>query len=704
MVINWHKVLTIISVIILLAFLICTPLLVCARIYTNRVLSGFSWMQAFLDLDQTTLIYDSNGNIAAEIHDGINRLPVQLKYIPVHVQKAFVSIEDERFYSHHGIDLRAILRALISYYSSGKITEGASTITQQTMKMLFLSPEQTLSRKVKEAFLALDFETRYTKNGILELYLNQVYFGEGAYGIQSASKTYFNKDCSELSLEEGALLAALVQAPSVYDPYINPVDSVQRRNIVLSKMIQQGHITEEQGLEAQKKVLSLNWEETSSKNNSYFIDYVIDEASDIVGEAKLFKGGLKIHTTLEEEIQNKAEMVFQRPDLFPDQDIEAALAFLESESGAIKALIGGKEYQTRRGFNRATQLLRQPGSAFKPVAVYAPAFELNYRANSMISDTPFKAGSYEPHNSDGSFYGQISIRTAVQWSRNVAAVRLLNTIGIDRGYEMAQKMGFALTEEDRCLPLALGGLTKGVSPLHMAGAYAAFANGGVYIKPYTISYIEDADGNIIYRHPEGIRVMMPSTADTMKDVLRSVVEGGTGYRAGVTGVKIAGKTGTTELPDTAVFRGLSGNKDAWFVGFSPRYTAAVWVGYDEKDMDRQHYLTSYGGNQPAEIFRLVMANVMGVSERAYLSSDAPPKKEEEKQKEEEEEEEEKQKPAVDSTVSEQKETTEIKNENKQEKQENEVQTPQVGKENNTIKNESKEQTEVKDDSLKPKSP
>lgn len=693
MVINWHKVFTVFSVILLLVFLLCTPLLVCAHIYTNRVLSGFSWTQTYPALEQTSLIYDSNGNIAAEIYGEINRLPVQLKDIPVHVQKAFVSIEDERFYRHHGIDLRAILRALTSYYSSGEITEGASTITQQTMKMLFLSPERTFSRKVKEAFLALDFETRYSKDGILELYLNQVYFGEGAYGIQSASKTYFNKDCSELLLEEGALLAALVQAPSVYDPYVNPVDSVRRRNIVLGKMIQQGHIAEEQGLEAQKKILNLNWEETSSKRNSYFIDYVIDEATAIVGESKLFKGGLKIHTTLEGEIQNKAEKVFQRPGLFPDQDIEAALALLESESGAIKALIGGREYQTRRGFNRATQLLRQPGSAFKPVAVYAPAFELNYRANSIISDTPFKAGSYEPHNSDGSYYGQISIQTAVQWSRNVAAVRLLNKIGIDSGYEMAKKLGFMLTEEDRCLPLALGGLTKGVSPLQMAGAYAAFANGGVYIKPYAISYIEDADGQIIYRHPEGTPVMMPSTADTMKDVLRSAVEGGTGYRAGVSGIEIAGKTGTTELPDTAVFRGLSGNKDAWFVGFSPRYTAAVWVGYDEKDMDRQHYLTSYGGNQPAEIFRLVIANVMGVSERAYLSSAAPLKKEEEKQK-----------PAVDATVTEQKEMTEIKNESEQEKQENEVQTPQAGKENNTIKIESKEQTEVKEGSSKPKSP
>ena len=703
MVINWHKVFTVFSVILLLIFLLCTPLLVCAHIYANRVLSGFAGAQSFLALEQTSLIYDAKGNIAAEIYDEINRLPVQLEDVPVHVQKAFVAIEDERFYIHHGIDLRAILRALLSYYSSGEITEGASTITQQTMKMLFLSPEQTFSRKVKEAFLALAFETRYKKDEILEFYLNQVYFGEGAYGIQSASKTYFNKNCSELSLEEGALLAALIQAPSAYDPYVNPVDSVQRRNIVLGKMIQQGHINEEQGLEAQKKILNLNWEETSGMRNTYFIDYVIDEAIAIVGESKLFKGGLKIYSTLEGEIQNKAEKVFQRPELFPDQDIEAALALLENESGAIKALIGGREYQTRRGFNRATQMLRQPGSAFKPVTVYAPAFELNYRANSTISDTPFKAGSYEPHNSDGSYYGQISIRTAVQWSRNVAAVRLLNTIGIERGYEMAQKMGFKLTEEDRCLPLALGGLTKGVSPLQMAGAYAAFANGGVYIKPYAIRYIEDVDGKIIYNHPQGIPVMMPSTADTMKDVLRSAVEGGTGYRAGVSSIEIAGKTGTTELPDTAEFRGLSGNKDAWFVGFSPRYTAAVWVGYDEKDMDRQHYLTSYGGNQPAEIFRLVMANTMGVSERAYLSNAAPPKKEEEQTRAEEQ-----QKPAVDLTVTDQKEMSEIKNENKQEEQQEEqekgVQIPQAGKENNTIKTESKEQTEVKDDSLKPKSP
>lgn len=681
MVINRHKAFYVSGFILMLFILLSAPLFIWGYIYTSSVLSSFSGIEAVSAFDQTSFLYDQSGNLITEIYDEINRVPVRLERIPLHVQKAFVSIEDERFYSHHGVDLKAILRAAVSYYKSGRITEGASTITQQTMKLFFLSPEQSLRRKVKEAALALAFETRYSKDEILEFYLNRVYFGEGAYGVQSASTTYFNKDCSALSLEEGALLAALVQAPSAYDPYINPIHSLNRRNIVLDKMIQHGFITEEQGLEAQKTPLSLKKEEPVNNGRSYFVDYIIDEATNIVGEEKLFKGGLKIHTTLEQEIQKKAEKVFERPGLFPDKDVEAALALLENETGAIKALIGGREYKTKRGFNRATQLLRQPGSAFKPIAVYAPSFELGYGPDSLISDSPLKVGNYEPHNSDGGYYGQISIRTAIQWSRNVAAVRLLNQIGIDQGYEMAKKMGFELTEEDRCLPLALGGLTKGVSPLQMAGAYAAFANGGIFIKPYAIDYIEDANGQIIYRHPEGIPVMKPSTADTMKDVLRSVVESGTGYRAGIYGTEVAGKTGTTELPDIAVFRGLKGNKDAWFVGFTPRYTAAIWMGYDEKDMDRQHYLTSYGGNQPAEIFHLVMANIMGLSERPYMRN-VPPKKEEENQKAD-----------VELKEVEKQELEEIQNQNKQEEQEKEKQTP---KEVKAPKSESKEQVEVKE--------
>lgn len=587
-------------------------------VYVNKVLSPFSGTEA---LEENSCLYANDGSLLSELHGEMNRSPVPLEMVPGHVWKAFVAIEDERFYSHIGVDPRAILRATLSFLRSGSVTEGASTITQQVIKLYFLSPEQCLSRKVKEAVLALEFERRYPKEKILELYLNRIYFGEGAYGIQSAAKAYFDKDVSALTVDEGALLAALVQAPSAYDPYLNPDGALNRRDVVLEKMIKRNLITEEQGLEALGKSIKLSGKVNGEENRSFFIDHVIEEALAAVGSEKFYEGGLKIHTTYEPEIQKKAEEVFARSYLFPAEEVQAAIAIVENGTGAIKALIGGRKYEVRRGFNRATQLSRQPGSAFKPVAVYAPAFELGYTPDSIISDSPFKAGSYEPRNSGGGYYGDISIRTALRWSRNIATVRLLNQIGIDHGYEMAQKMGFELVEEDRCLALGLGGLTRGVSPLQMAGAYTVFPNKGYFIKPYSIKYIEDSNGEILYRPPEGVLVIKESTAETMVDVLCSAVSSGTGYRAGIRGLNVAGKTGTTELPDTEEFRGLAGNKDAWFVGFTPKYTAAVWMGYDEGDMDARHYITSYGGNQPAEIFRLVMAGVTGMDDGLYINGD-----------------------------------------------------------------------------------
>jgi 1A family penicillin-binding protein len=612
---EWSKALIKAAIISSLVFIfLALNILIWGYFYANSIFSALSGISPVAaQFDQTSFIYGNNGTLLKVIHGEINRIPVPVEEIPKHVQQAFVAIEDERFYKHHGVDLKAIIRALYNYCKEGRITEGASTITQQTMKLYFLTPEQSLWRKIKEAVLAIEFERRYAKDIALELYLNRAYFGEGAYGIQAAAKVYFNKKSSQLTVAEGALLAALIQAPSSYDPYINPAFATQRRNIVIDKMIAQGFITTEQGDQALIAPLHLNDGRAMESNDSYFTDYIIDEAISAVGEEKVLKGGLKIYSTMDPEMQNKAEKVFEQSALFPSTKVEAAVALLENGTGEIKALVGGRKYVARHGFNRATQLARQPGSAFKPVAVYVPAFEAGYGPDSMVSDTPLKVGNYEPKNSDGSFYGQISIRTAVQWSRNVAAVRLLNRIGVDKGYEMADKLGFNLTDDDRCLPLALGGLTRGVSPLQMAGAYAAFANQGVYIKPHAIKYIEDPEGEIIYSHPEGTAVMKASTANAIRDVLRTAVESGTGYRARIRGAEVAGKTGTTELPDTPVFKGLSGNKDAWFVGFTPRYTAAVWMGYDEKDMDRYHYLTSYGGNQPADIFRTIMAGAMGLS-------------------------------------------------------------------------------------------
>lgn len=602
---------------LLVIIVLTTSFLIAGHSYADKVFSSLPSVRYTATLfEQTSFIYGEDGTLVKEIYGEINRVPVPLEQIPRYVQLAFVAIEDERFYGHRGVDLKAILRAGFNYYKAGRVTEGGSTITQQTMKMYFLTPEQTLWRKIKEAILAVEFERRYSKDTVLELYLNLAYFGEGAYGIQSAAKAYFNKDSSQLSIAEGALLAALVQAPSSYDPYVNPAYARQRRNIVIEKMYEQGYLLREQAEEAAQSPIDLKDGRDFDSNDSYLTDYIISEAIAAVGEDKLLKGGLKIYSTMEPEIQSHAEKVFANSNLFPSDTVQAAVALVENDTGAIKALVGGREYLTRHGFNRATQLVRQPGSTFKPIAVYAPAFEAGYQPSSIVSDSPFKVGNYEPQNSDRSFYGRISIKTAVQWSRNVAAVRLLQQIGVDKGFEMAKKLGFELTEDDMCLPLALGGLTNGVSPLQMAAAYAAFANEGVYIKPYAVKYIEDAEGNVLYSINErslGTAVMKASTANAVVDVLRAVVSSGTGTRAGIRGATVAGKTGTTELPDTPEFKGLSGNKDAWFVGFTPKYTAAVWMGYDEKDMDRNHYLTAYGGNQPADIFRLIMAGAMGLS-------------------------------------------------------------------------------------------
>ena len=598
---------------ILLLILAAAPVILYGYSYANSVLDNFHNQRALSSsFASNTFLYEDNGSLLTEIYGEINRNPVSISKIPLQVQRAFIAIEDERFYKHRGVDLKAIIRAAVDYYRTGGITQGGSTITQQVIRMYFLSPEQTMQRKIREAVLALEFERRYNKSEILELYLNRVYFGEGAYGIQSASKVYFNKGSEELSLEEGALLAALVQAPSVFDPYYNKEGAERRRGVVLDKMSEQGYISQRQRTEARDKPIALESAEKIGDFQSFFVDYIMDEAMEVVSSDSFFKGGLKIYTTYEPEIQSKVEEICNRDSLYPSQTLEVAVALVENGTGEIKALVGGRHYVVTRGFNRATQLKRQPGSAFKPIAVYAPAFELGYSPNSIIQDTPFQQAGYEPRNSGGGFYGPISIRTAIQWSRNVAAVRLLNQIGVNEGFVMAQKLGFKLVEDDRCLPLALGGLTNGVTPLQMAGAFATFANDGVYIKPYAIKRIEDAGGDVIYEHPQGTIVMKSSTADSISECLRSVVNGGTGTLARLRDVSVAGKTGTTELPDTPEYRGLRGNKDAWFVGFTEKYTEAVWLGYDEVNMSRRNYLTSYGGNQPAEIFRLTMASVLGV--------------------------------------------------------------------------------------------
>ncbi|MFZ5597496.1 MAG: transglycosylase domain-containing protein [Bacillota bacterium] len=563
-----------------------------------------------LKMETNTVILDRRGSLMTELHGEKNRIPVSLDQVPENVRNAFIAIEDERFFSHSGVDLRAILRAFYDNTRKGEIVQGGSTITQQVIKMYYLSSERTYARKAKEAVLSMRFESSHDKKEILELYLNGIYLGEGAYGIQAASRTYFGKDASELTLAEGALLAGLTRAPSYYDPYLNPDAAQKRRNLVIDKMQELRLINSVDADRVRRAPLELKPAPIRDEGKkSFYIDNVIDEAINIVGREAVYQGGLKITTAYDPAMQSVMDRVIEGED-FQDDRVQCAVVLLDSEKGEILSLAGGRKYSTARGLNRATQMRRQPGSAIKPVAVYGPAFEMGYGEDSMVEDIQRDWAGYRPKNYDGQYWGRITIERAVQWSRNLAAVWLLDRIGVDRGYEFASRLGIKLEDSDRTLALALGGLTSGVTPLEMAGAYSAFASGGYYTPPHAITSIEDSSGKVIYRTPKPVLVMKPSTAARVTNVLKSVVSGGTARQSAVRGYEAAGKTGTTELPPAPTFKGLRGNKDAWFVGYVDKYTCSVWVGYDEKDMDRSHYLTTWGGWRSGIIFRKIMEGIL----------------------------------------------------------------------------------------------
>ncbi|MFZ5641964.1 MAG: transglycosylase domain-containing protein [Bacillota bacterium] len=564
----------------------------------------------FAVLEKNSFIYDRYGNKIANLQGKISREPVALERVPQHVKDAFVAIEDERFYMHGGVDLRAILRAFFGNVREGEIVQGGSTITQQVVKTHYLSSEKTYYRKFREALLSLQFENTHSKDEILEIYLNDIYLGEGAYGVQAASKVIFNKDISELTLAEGALLAGITQAPSIYNPYVKPEEARQRRNIVIDKMVELGLADLTSAREARTAPFKLRDRRLNynKAGELYYIDHVIEEAVRLVGNDAVFGGGINIKTSFDPVLQSEVDRALSA-EKFQDEKIQYAFVLLDSKTGEVLAMIGGRSYEAARGFNRATQLKRQPGSAMKPVAVYGPAFEQGYNGSSIVEDSPRSWGRYTPRNYDGGHWGPLTIESALQWSRNVAAVWLLDRIGIERGYEFATRLGIKLDKEDRHLALALGGLTRGVSPLEMAGAYACFANGGFYSPPHVVTAITDSEGRELYRTPDPSPVMKPATATLMTEMLKSVVRGGTGTAAAIKGYEVSGKTGTTELPKEGGYRNTGGNKDAWFVGYVDRYTGAVWVGYDEKDMNGSRYLTK-GGAMAAGIFGRIMKAVL----------------------------------------------------------------------------------------------
>ena len=561
-----------------------------------------AWDEEKLYSSAASIYYDQNGEVIARVGEE-NRDPVPLKDIPLQVQQAFIAIEDTRFYQHHGVDLRGILRAAWSNVRGGNIEQGGSTITQQLVKLSFLTPERTLKRKIQEAILALVVERRYSKQEILQMYLNKIYFGNGAYGIQSAAQTYFGKNVKDLTLSESAFLAGVVKAPSYYSA---EEQATERRNVVLDAMVKQGFITPEQAAAAKKEPLKFKKGNTGTHYSyPYFVDYVTEQLIGRYGEDMVYKGGLRVYTTLDKNIQEALEKAFADDKNFPASvrdargtlQPEGAAVFLDPQTGYIRAIIGGREHTSQLQLNRAADAPRQPGSAFKPIIAYGPAIELKGMAPaSVIDDIPVTYGSYSPRNYDGTYRGLITMRNALVNSVNVPAVRtLMESVGISGAVTFARALGFSLDPARHGPSMALGGLYEGVTALQMASAYAAFANGGIYLPPTAILKVETIDGKVLEEHQlKPVQAMKPTTAYLITSMLQDVIAYGTGTNARLDR-PAAGKTGTSD-------QGM----DLWFAGYTPDLVGVVWIGYDQpRSMPYE-----FGGRYPAIIWRQVMSQAL----------------------------------------------------------------------------------------------
>ncbi len=567
------------------------------------------------EMQQTLLIYDKNGAETAALYNKQNRVYLPIEEIPEHVKNAFIAIEDERFYEHDGVDVVRIIGSLIEDLKSGSFKQGASTISQQLVKNTSLTGVKTISRKLQEAVMAYKLEQVYSKNQILEMYLNFIYFGHGAYGIEAAAKTYFGVSAKSLTISQAALLAGVIKGPSHYAPHIDMQKSIQRRDLVLSCMRDQGMITEKQERDAKSEAVILA--EENEVEYGFFTDMVLAEAENLLSmdSEELLSGGCRIYTTLDQNLQENLEAVFKKPGNFPPnasdgEQCQAAVCVLDSKTGEIRAVMGGRSYETRRGINRAIDIKRQPGSAIKPVMVYAPAIEkLGYTPATLVLDEKEDFGGYIPKNFSDSYKGWVTLREALANSLNLPAVRVLNALGVETGKLYASQVGIPFDAKDKGLTLALGGFTTGVSPLCLADSFTPFANGGYYSLPSCITKIEDGRGDVIYERPKTkTSVLAPETAYLMTSMLESAVTSGTAKHVAVNGASIAAKTGTAGAGED--------NKDAWTVAFNPEYTMCCWMGFDSTD--EAHCLPSdvTGGTYPAKLLQQLFANI-------YKSKKAP---------------------------------------------------------------------------------
>lgn len=591
---------------------------------------------AITKMKQSSIIYvkDNNGEWqrAALLHGADNRLWVSIDKIPKNLQNAVVAIEDQRFYKNNlGIDPKRIVGAMIAdIKAGGKPVEGASTITQQLVKNTMLSDEKTMTRKIQEAVLAWQLEQKYSKQQILEAYLNTIYLGGphiNAYGVQAAALQYFGKDVSQLDLAESAMIAGITNNPSMYSPDSNMQMATERQHLVLSEMLKQGFINQDEYNNAINEKLNFVYKNLnlSTYSHGYFIDQVINDATNALSKKlgitksealnRIYNGGLRIYSTMDANIQTIMEDAFKNPKLFPvdptkKEAVQGAMVIIDWKTGEVKGIVGGRntndfKYVTR-GISFADSK-RQPGSSIKPLTVYGPALESGLTAASVVDDVPttFQVpGSkpYTPHNYESNYYhGLVTLREAITNSLNVPAVQVVNKIGIDVSASFGKKFGLDITSNDMYLPaLALGGLSHGITPIQEAAGYGAIANKGMYVAPITFTVIKDAMGNtIIDNRPSKHAVLSEQNAYILRSMMQDVINRGTGTAARLSNMAVAGKTGTSE-----------GAGNIWFSGFTPYYVGTVWMGYPSTNSTIYNYgVSQVGGTFPTQMWKYVMEQV-----------------------------------------------------------------------------------------------
>lgn len=583
------------------------------------------------NLNQSTIIYDINDAKIIDVHGVQNRINISIEEIPDHVKNAFVAVEDVRFYSHKGIDIRRMFGALVKNLKSRSYAQGASTITQQVVRNSHLTMKKTMSRKLQEIYLALILDRRYSKDQILQTYLNIIYFGKGAYGVEAASNIYFDKSAKDLTVAESCLLAGIPKNPSRYSPFANIDAALKRKDLIIDLMVKHGSLSEEEGALAKSESITLNEETELSMSNvrfGYFIDRVLEESKEHlnISDEDLYTGGYRIYTTIDSTVQEISEQVLSNNDFFPkspnsNKAPEGALIAIHPPSGEIRALMGGRVYpkDQRKVLNRATQSRRQPGSAIKPIISFAPAIEdFGYTAATILDDSPIDIGGYSPSNFGGKYRGLVTVREALAHSINTIAVKVLYDIGIDSGIGFAKNLGIPIDPEDyNNLSIALGGFHDGITLLELGRAYACLADGGIYKELSAIRRIEDSHGVILYENrPIRRNAVSQETAFLVNSMLQSAVEWGTGKILSDIGIPVSAKTGTAQLPNIKEFHNIDGVRDAWVVAYNPDLVLCIWMGFDRTT--REDYLPSnaVGGSYPARIAREIFVH-------SYRDREAP---------------------------------------------------------------------------------